>query len=256
MLEPIPLSVSLAGLDPSPGLPWSGGARAPIRWASGLGAGRVRLDGSAPGLRARELDRGARRDLAGLLRRSELVLSGIDLWIPEAHFCDPARVDRAAGACITTIGLASELAGLSLEGSPVSVSIQLPQDPAPGVVGAIEQAAASAGVVVADHGTGACERTGSIGAGLDPASVLMGGDEPSELALKASIVSARLSDSDSAGRCPVGGRGRLDVRAYAGALSVGGYAGDVVIDLRGLVAQDENARQAMDVWKAQTALPG
>lgn len=70
------------------------------------------------------------------------------------------------------------------------------------------------------------------------------------------MASARLSDADGSGRRPVGADGRLDVSAYGAALSVGGYARDVVIDLRGLVSQDEAARRAMDVWRSSTSLPG
>ncbi len=256
MLEPIPLSVSLAGLDPSPGLPWSGSPRAPIAWASGLGIGVVRLDGAAPGLRARELDRGARRDLAGLLSRSELRLSGIDLWVPERHFREPEHVDRAVSVCVETIALAGELAGIPSLTTPLSVSVQLPSEPGSGVVAAIELAAEREGVKVADHGASAPGRTGQIGVGLDPASVLLRAEDPAALAASTTIVSARLSDSDDAGRCRVGERGRLDARAYAASLSVGGYAGDVVIDLRGLVAQDDAARSAMEHWRSATSLPG
>ncbi len=256
MLEPIPLSVSLAGLDPSPGLPWSGSARAPIAWASGLGLGIVRLDGAAPGLRARELDRSARRDLAGLLNRSELGLSGIDLWIPERHFREPEHTDRALAACLETITLAGELAGIMNAAHTLSVSVHLPGEPGSGVIAALELGAERAGVRVADHGAAAPERLGRIGVGLDPASALLRGDDPAALAVSGAIVSARLSDSDDAGRCRVGERGRLDVRAYAASLSVGAYEGNVVIDLRGLVAQDDAARSAIRRWRATTSLPG
>ena len=253
MLEPIPLSVSLAGLDPSPGLPWSGSVRAPIAWASGLGIGMVRLDGAAPGLRARELDRAARRDLAGLLRRRELGFSGIDLWIPERHFSDPERVDRAVSACAEAAQLAGELAGL-LGTGPASVSVQLPAQPQAGVIHAIEQAAERGGVSIADHGPKGAEREGVVGAGLDPASALLRGEDPESIAASGALVSARLSDADDAGRRPVGDQGRLDVRAYGVSLSVGGYTRDVVIDLRGLVAQDQCARRAAQLWRAMTSL--
>ena len=256
VLEPIPLSVSLAGLDPSPGLAWSGSVRAPIAWASGLGVGRVRLDGAAPGMRARELDRGARRDLAGVLRRSELELSGIDLWIPERHFCDPDRTDRAVAACVDAVTLAGDLSGLMQGEDGVSVSVQLPSEPGAGVLAAIEAACEHAGVRVADHGPAGGDRTGSIGAGLDPASVLLRGDDPLGLAAGGPLVSARLSDADEAGRCRVGDRGRLDVGAYGASLSVGGYQSDVVIDPRGLAAQDDAVRQAGLVWARAMTLPG
>lgn len=183
-------------------------------------------------------------------------MSGIDLWIPERHFSEPEHTDRALSACVDAIGLAGELASLMEPAQAPSVSVQLPGEPGNGVIAAIEQAADRAGVRVADHGASVRDRTGSIGAGLDPASVLLRGDDPVALAASGSLVSARLTDADDAGRCRVEDRGRLDVRAYAASLSVGGYGGDVVIDLRGLVAQDEAARRAARVWRSSTALSG
>ncbi|MFI4897266.1 MAG: hypothetical protein ACIARR_05515, partial [Phycisphaerales bacterium JB059] len=95
-----------------------------------------------------------------------------------------------------------------------------------------------------------------FGLGIDPATVLLGGEDPARLAAGGGVASARLSDADGSGRRPVGADGRLDVSAYGAALSVGGYGGDVVIDLRGLVSQSEAARRAMEVWRASTSRPG
>lgn len=251
VLEPIPLSVSLAGLDPSPGHAWSGGVRGAIAWAGGLGVRRVRLDGAASGARARELDRGARRDLAALLRRRELLFCGIDLWIPAAHFADSQRVDRAVEASVGAVRLAADLARLGdASGGPV-VSVAIGETPVDGVVASLSGAASEHGVAIADHGGHA-----GLGRGIDPASVLLAGDDPASLATGGGVTSARLSDADASGRCPVGAHGRLDVAAYGAALSVGGYTRDVVIDLRGLVSQGEAARRAMEVWRSATSLPG
>ncbi|MFI4898047.1 MAG: hypothetical protein ACIARR_09495, partial [Phycisphaerales bacterium JB059] len=155
MLEPIPLSLSLAGLDPSPGSPWSGGVRAAIAWVQSLGARRVRLDAAAPGVRARELDRSARRDLGGLLRRRELTFTGLDLWIPSAHFEETAHVDRAVDATLGAIRLAGDLARLGDGGGAPVLRVPLGDAPAAGVVAALERAALEAGVGVADRGGGA-----------------------------------------------------------------------------------------------------
>ena len=80
-----PLSLSLAGLTPREGVAME--PRAAIEWAAGLGYRAVQLDGAAAGVRARDLDRSGRRDLAALLRRLQLGFSGLDLWIPPAALC-------------------------------------------------------------------------------------------------------------------------------------------------------------------------
>src|SRR5688572_21716696 len=99
-------SLSIAGVVE----PVGEGARALIEWAAGLGYRAVQLDGTMAGLRARELDRSGRRDLAALLRRLELGYSGLDLWVPEAHFVDGAQQDRAVAAVVAGLELSAELA--------------------------------------------------------------------------------------------------------------------------------------------------
>src|SRR5690606_13026801 len=90
-----PAALSIAGVRDDPALKGAG-PRAPIEAAAKAGFRAVALDASAAGLRPRDLDRSARRDLAALLRRLELAFAGLDLWIPPEHFASPEHADRAA----------------------------------------------------------------------------------------------------------------------------------------------------------------
>ena len=69
----------------------------------------VQLDATLSGIRPRELNVRARKDLSALLTRNSMSLAGIDLFIPVAHFTDPQQVDRAMGAALATIELAADL---------------------------------------------------------------------------------------------------------------------------------------------------
>ncbi|MEM7756072.1 MAG: hypothetical protein AAF297_10600, partial [Planctomycetota bacterium] len=88
MNVPLP-SVAVSAL---PALPAS---KAAIGAVSAMGARAIQLDATRAGLRPRDLERSARRDLAATMRREELAFSGVDLWIPPHHFVDPDRADRA-----------------------------------------------------------------------------------------------------------------------------------------------------------------
>jgi sugar phosphate isomerase/epimerase len=286
----IELSLGLAGLEAAADVAGADGAgdrlRAQLGLARRLGVRWVQLDGTAPGMRARELGRSARRDLAGVLRRGGVGPSGVDLWVPPEHFVSPAHADRAITAALEAIGLAGELARQSAAPRGAVVSLMLPLADEPGAepaaeVGAVRAALAERaereGVTVADHawvpGESAQARgsrfMGRLAAGLDPAGVLMAGGEP--LAAAASLghllASARLSDVTAAGRRAVGpggagrsrgagaGGGRLDVAAYAVTLGVVGFVGPVVLDLRDVPDQAEAAARAAEAWSAASAAP-
>jgi sugar phosphate isomerase/epimerase len=263
------LSLSLTGLSRHGGEPWSGGPRAAIAWAASAGFRAVQLDAAMPGVRGRDLDRSARRDLASLLRRGELALSGLDLLIPPRHFLDESRVDRALAAVLGAIDLAADLGALGVggsgggEGKPV-VCIELPGGAGP-VRSAITERADARGVRVADCGAGPAEPGsgeagpgergpgelgGPIGLGLDPASVLLRGDDPGAVAARAGagLVQARLSDASSSGRV-LPGEGSLDGVSYLVGLGAARYDGSVVLDLRGLASQDLAAGEARRWWE-------
>jgi sugar phosphate isomerase/epimerase len=211
-----------------------------IAWVASRGFRWIQLDAALAGIRPRELDRSARRDLAALLKRTGLSLSGVDLWIPPPHFASAAHADRAAEAVLNACTLVAELARLTDASSRV-VAVELPDAALPGIEESLAAGALREGVAIADHrwprearGSG-----GAIGAGIDPASLIAAGADPAmEVArLAQPPIQARLSDLSGAGRV-VAGAGRLDLAAYEAALLTRGLATPLVVDVRGLAARD------------------
>lgn len=232
-LARVELAVSFAGLEGAA----PGGVRERLEWAAGLGAKWVVLDGAAPGVRARELSRSARRDLGAMMRRAGLRCAGIDLWIPTRHLMDERHVDRAVGALVDASGLAGELAALT-EGRAV-VCCNLPREgEAEQVVGTIADDAARRGAVIADCAWPSRRDAGAVpglGVGIDAATVLLAGEDPGRAVSRmgSAVACVRLSDADGSGRSPVG-RGRLDRLGYEVAMVTAGVDGPMVIDSRGV----------------------
>ena len=236
------LSVSLSGLDGATN------ARDALVGLSSRGVRCVQLDTTAKGMRGRELDRSARRDLGGVLRRHGLSLSGLDLWIPKEHFVEGAHIDRAVAGVNDAIDLAADLASIVGGGDPAQVSLTLPEGVSDEVMNAISQRAVERGVTLADH----CwprRDDGRVSIGLDPASVLGAGDDPVEAAgrLGSRVASARLSDLSADGRVAPG-KGRLDVEAYIASLLALGYPGWMVLDLRSVRDQERTLADAIGRW--------
>ncbi len=257
MLTAPELSMSSAGLDEPGSLPAGGGGertRGLISFASASGYRWVQLDGTLAGVRARELDRSGRRDLGATLRRAEVGLSGIDLWIPPAHFEDRATSDRATGATVQALELAGELARLADAGHAlvaVELGAQTPDD----VRAALGAAAMGAGALLVDCAAGAIERsTEGIVVGIDPASVLAGGQSPAKLVTEASTAGAlgqvRLSDWSGASRCRAGASdGRLELTALFGAVVAASVVSPVVVDLRGVSSWRQDASAVREAWE-------
>lgn len=200
----------------------------------------LQLDGTVPTLRAREMDRSARRDLASVLRREGLMCSGIDLWIPPAHFAEAARADRAVEATVQGAEMLSEL--VRLGAARGALCVMLPATPAAGVEEALCAACERHGVDIADHRVPLRGAAGVIGSGIDPGAAVMAGLDPAAqvLALTGPVKSARLSDVSGAGRVPYG-TGRVDTLAYEVALTTKGFTGAVVVDLREVPDQAQAA---------------
>lgn len=256
MLGQLTLSLSIAGLTRT-NRREAMAARPLLHHAATFRPRALRIDGSLPGLRARELDRSARRDLVSLLRRLGSGFGGIDLWIPSEHFADPIRVERATSAAIEAIELCAELATLDGRAAGRTVSISLPPD-AEDVVISLSDVADRTSVRIADHGPDYAARlTGPIGIGIDPAFLLARDMKPSDEAARAGarLVAPRLSDTDGIGRVTPG-EGRLDLLAYAIALSTATAGSDVVLDPRGLRDPDVQLREAIDAWHAVLPEPG
>jgi sugar phosphate isomerase/epimerase len=212
-----------------------------IEWAKADGVRGVVLDATT--LRARDLDRSARRDLAATLRRLDLRFGGIDLWIPPSHFADAAHVDRACAALAGACGLAAEIAALLDEPTPC-VWTEWPEKPHADAAVLAAQPAAATIVDVRPSGAphGACH------AGVDPAACLLAGVDPvaRTMSLAGRLGGARLSDAGSAGRCPVG-TGRLNLAEYRVTLAAAGAAA-VVLDLRGVRDAEGGRKSAIERW--------
>lgn len=241
--------------------------------ASGSGASlrAVQLDAAHPDLRPRHLDRSARRDLAATLKRCAFACSGLDLFLPPAHFVDPKESDRAVAATLAAIELAADLAALGVCDRP---SLTVPLGPASAArhaaLDAIDSAAQRVGVRIADiswppshlpSSQAGAERTSrpSIGVALDPAAALAAGQAPDQLAatLGERLVSARVSDiarGVGALRCaPLSASrrhdGSLDLAAYLAVLNVINYPGLAVLDLRGVPDPWQSVRDAAEQWE-------
>lgn len=220
--------------------------REAVALAASLGYRAVQLDATHPEVRPRSLDRSARRDLAALLKRSELELTGLDLWLPPEHLASGANVERAGDAVVGAIALVRELAGL-LPTCPV-LSLTLPEEPDPHAMEAITAAAEREGVSLANHAW----PTPEIGdLGLDPALAIMAGANPAKAVttLGSRLKSVRLSDAGVAGRAPVdSAAGRLDVPSFAAALTISAPGAPVVADVRMLADARAAALAGRAAW--------
>jgi sugar phosphate isomerase/epimerase len=239
-LPRFPLSVALAGVA------GDGPLRAQVEWAAALGFRAVQWHGAGAGTRARDLSRSARRDIAAMLRRHELTSSGVDLWIPPAHYLDPFHADRVAEAMGESLTLAADLA--SLTAGRAVLCVTLPSDPgAGGLVAALAERARSAGSLLADASWPPTWAAQGVAVCLDPATILLSGDpatSPAKAAASAgpAAACARLSDLGPAGRGEPG-LGRLDLLAYLAAITTIPSAGAPVLDLRGVTDQEGVARR-------------
>ena len=257
MVPPPPLAISLAGLERRDDAPWAAGPRAAIDWAAAAGFGAVQLDATAPGLRPRELDRSARRDLGALLRRAGLSLAGLGLWIPLEHLTDASRAERALEAILQAVELAADLARLGAGQPGPAISCVLPKGIPADIVAQLADAAGRTGVRIADHAvplTSAAEvsaTNGGLDLGIDPAAILLAGLDPAVAAARAGprLASARWSDASLTGRIAPGSEsGRLDLTAYLVSLTVAGYSRAVILDLRGIHDQASAAPDCLARW--------
>jgi len=243
------ISISAAGFA----MPGVFNARHAIEAVASLGVRGIALDATAPGVRPRELTRSARRDIASILRRLELELSGIDLWIPPAQFVDPAHSERAFDATVQALEMAHELVPLVGGRSRAVVSVVLPDDLPDTVRSTLSSVASHHGSTLADHAImrDDTESFSGIGVGVDPVFYLTDGQSPAKAITRAGskLVSARLCDTNAMGRCIVGGSGsKLDLMGYTGAMIVSGQEW-VTLDLRGLDHAINASRKGIEAWR-------
>lgn len=219
----------------------------------------VHIDATRSGLRARDLDRSGRRDLAAMLRRLELACSGVDVFVPGEHLVHKDTADRAVASVVGAIELAADLRSLGAGAGEMVVCVALPREIGADVLSAIQSASERSGVRVADcawpmrEGAEALGEVG-IGVGIDPAAVLSAGEAPERVAARAGsrLVLARVSDIRRGlvgVRCMPGSReGSLDVEAYATTLSVIGYRGMAVLDVRGVNGATAALPHTVERW--------
>lgn len=265
----VPVALSLSGIRPPDG---SEDPRALIDWAAGLNPRHLQLDATATGLRPRDLDRSARRDLASILRRRQICLAGIDAFIPPRHLVEPATIDRAVAAILGAIELAADLdatKNAAPHGRAV-VAIESPAGIATDVLMQFAAAAARLGITIADHrrtprpadstsDAANPEPESTIGIGIDPAVILAAGEDVFDTVarLRAAPAQARLSDHDGAARVPPGSpTGRLDLASYAAALSSVRYTRPVVADLRAIHRPALAAPRILAAWNDAVSITG
>jgi sugar phosphate isomerase/epimerase len=243
------ISVSAAGFA----MPLGSPARASIDAIASLGLRGIALDATMTSMRPRELSRSARRDIASILRRCELELSGIDLWIPPEHFVEPSTSERAIDATTQALEMAGELAPLVGGRSQPVVSVALPEGLTDAARSTLASVATHHGGRLADHALMQDGRApiAGIGAGIDPVYYLTDGQSPAKAVARAGteLVSARLCDTNAMGRCPIGTSGsKLDLTGYAGAMIVSGLDW-VTLDVRGLDDPMLASRVGIDAWR-------
>lgn len=229
-------AISFAGLRPDADAPWGQTPRSMLDWAATSGARAVVLDVTSPGFRPRELDQSARRDIVAVLRRAGIECRGLDAFIPPSHFTDPSNVDRAVSALVQSMEMAAEISRLTSQ--PVPVCTVIAKDAGSDVIRRLLDASHRTGVALADCAWPMREQRPGLEIGIDPAAILVTGSDPCDAVLKADRIPAvaRLSDLSANGRCEPG-EGGLDILRYEVALVTRGYAGCVVVDLRGVHRQ-------------------
>lgn len=233
-----------------------------------LGFRSIQLDATLPGIRPRDLNERARKDLAALFTRAGASISGLDFFIPTRHFVDTDQLDRAVSAATAAIALAADL-------GRVPVSIALPMGSMSEEIGrALIEAADGRGVRLAVHAEPHIDKLlawvdrvdiPALGIALDPAASLAHGQNPVDVVSMlgkrlavarlcdisgADIDSQRDNDSVTAAgiRCEVG-EGDLDVVAYRIALDLAaGRSGPIVLDVRGMENPLNAAAKAAKVW--------
>lgn len=268
MPEPVGLNIAMAGLDPqgggpmspmSPMTPSDGAHFARRVWtlAAAAGCAGVQLNAALPGLRPRELDRSARRDLGVELRRRGLVCSGVDLFVPPEHLSDPSKADRAVSSLSAAVELAAELGGRA------GVCAVFPKNAAPGVVEQLASKALHAGVRLVNCAHPVDEAGElSMAVGLDCAAVLAGDGDPARVLarLGARVGVVRVADVSRGTvlqRVAPGSRaGRLDVFALRVAMEISAPSAAGVLDLRGVGSWEAALAQAVAAWTGGPAGPG
>ena len=217
----------------------------------------IQLDASLPGLRPRELDTNARRDLLVSARGVGLAIAGVDLFIPRQHLLDTEHVDRAAEALLAGIRFAAELGRV-----PFSTALPI-ADLDEDLAESLTRSADAAGVRLTVHAADQhdalnawlAQREGVTGLGIDPAEYLASRQDPVEIAQQSSdaLAVARLSDTQlglADGPRQTVGTGDLDLMSYRVSVDLAQHrGGPVVLDLRNVPAPQRAMGLGRDAWE-------
>ncbi len=220
-------------------------SRSVIEWTARTGFRGILLDAARTGLRPRELDRSARRGIASLLRRLELDLGGVELWIPPEHYASSEHNERAINAACAAIDLTAELA--SLTAADRTLTLTLPAEGADEAVETIAHAAHRAEVRLANAARAQRQSPDGapIGRCLDPRALARDGADAVQQTIE-------LTQPPAAARWSFASRRPEEVAdplAYASALSIAGFQGAVALDLRDAIDPDADAVAALDRWR-------
>lgn len=230
------------------------GVREALRWLSALGYRAAQLSATDPATRPRDLDQSARRDLAATLARHELACSGLDLFIPPAHFTAPEHAARAFDAAVLAIGLAADL-------GRVPVVLPLEADAPSDLVSALATEASRHGVRLlvplsggADADAPAFAAAPPFARLLDCAAALGAGAAPQTLAagLGSQVGGIRLVDLWRSGmRGPIcePRESRLDALALRIALELGPSGVTPVVDARQWTDVREGIKSSIARWR-------
>lgn len=233
--------------------------RAALGQLSAAGFAAVQLDAALSGIRPRDLDQRARRDLSAALARQSLRLAGLDMFIAHRDFLSGDQVDRAVSATLAAIELAGDLGRV-----PLSITLPVTECRSE-VKAALVEAADGHGMTLAVYAEQQLDDLRAwveevdlpaLGMAVDPAAILARRQDPSAIVHQHNqwLRVGRLSDfSSQAGgegeRC-ICGMGELDVIPYRIALDLcPARLGPVVLDLRRLSDPLEAARRAAKAWE-------
>ncbi len=226
----------------------------------------VQLSAAQPGMRPRELDGRARKDLIAALHRSGLMISGVDLFVPQRDWLDNQKIDRVVASVLASIAFAADIGRV-----PLCLSFPY-RSIAKDVLDSVLTAADSHGVTLAIHGESdpqefdlwlECHDENFIRAAIDPATVLATDHDLNAMTagLAGRLTVARLDDyaersvTDTGGRCNVGD-GSLDVTSYRVALSLATRLRHIVVELRDLDNASHALRQAKARWDSSNPFSG
>lgn len=282
MRDRSPLSIAAATLD-LPGLDSDPAPRLrhALAWAAAAGLSGVLIDATRPGLRPRDLDRSARREIAALLRRHQLAFVGLDLPVPPEHFADPAHAERALSAVHAAAALAADLHALTADiASPAlrapraPIALELPAETPAALASELARAAEHTGVWIAD--AAATRRLtpspahpaaqslshpapfGPLRHAIDVARAALDRLDPAAAAARSGprLALLRLAEATPRGPIPIGvPPSRLDVPALRIALETSGASPAVVLDLAGLPDPAAAFASAHAAWDSITHAP-